>query len=154
MHKEDWTIRGRLYHTIQDQRDNEGQELFISMEGVALREPSVISKKIMHYVSVLSAGPQQYDWKIVSNAFEGMAPPTRATLSWVQELQRTEVVLQNSLTTNRRNVARSLVEAMQRPLKDFDSFATFRQSTAIAYSLWVRALKRSLTSRQLSGSHN
>ena len=33
------------------------------------------------------------------------------------------------------------MEAMKRPLKDFDNFATFRQSTAIAYSLWERAFE-------------
>ena len=30
---------------------------------------------------------------------------------------------------------------MKCPLKDFDNFATFRQSTAIAYSLWERAFE-------------
>ena len=30
---------------------------------------------------------------------------------------------------------------MKRPLKDFDNFATFCQSTAIAYSLWERAFE-------------
>jgi hypothetical protein len=106
------------------------------MEGVALREPSVISKKIMHHAKkfpyYLLDPSNTIIGKIVSNAFEGMAPPTRATLSWVHELQRTEVVLQNSLATSRRNVARSLVEAMKHPLKDFNSFAIFQQSNAIA----------------------
>ena len=81
--------------------------------------------------------------RIVSNAFEGMTPPKRATLSWVYVPQRTEVALQNSLSVNQRTVGRGLVtvEAMKRPLKDFDIFATFRQSAAIAYSLWERAFK-------------
>ena len=30
---------------------------------------------------------------------------------------------------------------MKRPLKDFDNFAKFLQSTAIAYSLWERAFE-------------
>ena len=76
--------------------------------------------------------------KAVSNAFEGITPPSRATLSWVHGLQRTEVALQNALSVNRLTVARSFVKAMNRLLKDFD-FATFCQSTAIAYSLWERA---------------
>ena len=38
--------------------------------------------------------------KIVSYAFEGIAPPSRATLFWVHELQRTEVALQNALSIN------------------------------------------------------
>ena len=67
--------------------------------------------------------------------------PSRATLSWVHELQRAEVALQNALSINRLTVARSLVKAMKCQLKDFDKFATFRQSTAIAYSLWERAFE-------------
>ena len=70
-----------------------------------------------------------------------MASPSRAMLSWVCELQRAEVALQNALSINRLTVARSLVKAMKCPLKDFDKFATFRQSTAIAYSLWERAFE-------------
>ena len=63
---EDWISRGRLDHTIRDDRDDEGQELFISMEGVSYREPEVIAKKIITHVRkfiVLSAGPQQYDYR-------------------------------------------------------------------------------------------
>ena len=131
--REDWILRGRLDHTIRDQRDNEGQELFFSMEGVALRKPSVISKKIMHHVKkfpyYLLDPSNTIIGKIVSIAFEGMAPPTRATLSWVHELQRTEVVLQNLLATNRRNVARSLVEAMKHRLKDFNSTPAVEQGS-------------------------
>ena len=65
--------------------------------------------------------------KIVSNASKGIAPPSRATLSWVHELKRTEVALQNALSVNRLTVARSLVKAMKRLQKEFDNFATFCQ---------------------------
>ena len=115
------------------------------MEGVSYREPEVIAKKIMIHVRkfpfYLLAPSNMIIGKIVSNASEGIAPPSRATLSWVHELQRTEVALQNALSVNRLTVARSLVKAMKRPLKDFDNFATFSQSTAIAYSLWERAFE-------------
>ena len=43
------------------------------------------------------------------------------------------------LVTNRGAVAYNLVAAMKHPLTDFDNFAIFQQSTAIAYSLWERA---------------
>ena len=73
------------------------------------------------------------------NAFEAIAPSYRATLFWVHELQRAEVALQNELSVNRLDVAQRLVKLMKCPLKDFDTFAAFRKSTAIAYSLWERA---------------
>ena len=77
--------------------------------------------------------------KIVSNAFEVIAPPGSITLFWVHELQRSEAVLQNMLVTNRGAVAYNLAAAMKHPLTDFDIFATFQQSTSNAYSLWERA---------------
>ena len=78
---------------------------------------------------------------IICNAFEAIAPPNRTTLFWVYELQRAEVALQNEFSVSRLEVAqrRRLVKAMKCPLNDFDTFATFRKSTAIAYSLWERA---------------
>ena len=121
--REDWIFRGRLYYTMQDYRDNEGQELYISMEGVSLREPVVIGKKMMLHLKnfpfYLLEPSNTMIGKIVSNAFEVMAPPGRVTLSWVYELQHTESVLQNTLSINRRTVARCLVKAMKRQLKDF-----------------------------------
>ena len=76
--REDWIFRGRLYYTMHDHRDNEGQELYISMEGVPLREPEVIAKKIMLHVKkfrfYLLDPSNTMIGKIVSNAFEGMAP--------------------------------------------------------------------------------
>ena len=59
--REDWILRGRLYYTIPEHRDNEGQELYISMEGVPLREPEIIDNTPSEEFSELSAGGQQYD---------------------------------------------------------------------------------------------
>ena len=129
--REDWISRGRLDYTIWDDHDEEGQELFISMEGVSYREPDVTAKQLLFHVKkfpiYLLAPSNLIIGKTVSSAFEVMAPPSRATLSWVHELQRTEVALQNALSINRLTVARSLVKAMKRLQKEFDNFATFRQ---------------------------
>ena len=43
------------------------------------------------------------------------------------------------LSTNRHAVRHNLVLAMKRQLTNFDEFATFWQTTSIAYSLWERA---------------
>ena len=48
---------------------------------------------------------------IIANAFETIAPPSRATLFWVHELQRAEVALQNALSVSRLEVAQRLVKA-------------------------------------------
>ena len=77
--------------------------------------------------------------KIVSNAFDVIAPPARVSVFWMHELQRTEAVFQNMLSSNRLAAGHNLVLAMKRQLTNFDDFATFRQSTSIAYSIWERA---------------
>ena len=102
--REDWISSGRLDYTIRDDHDEEGQELYISMEGVSYREPDVTAKQMLYHVRkfpiYLLAPSNMIIEKIVSNAFEGIAPPSRATLSWVHELQRTDVALQNALSVN------------------------------------------------------
>ncbi len=43
----DWIKLGRIYHALTDLHDSKGQELFISMEGILLREPKVTAKLII-----------------------------------------------------------------------------------------------------------
>ena len=80
--REDWISRGRLDYTIRDDHDEEGQELFFSMEGVSYREPSVNAKQLLYHVEkfpiYLLAPSNMIIGKIVSSAFEVMAPPSRA----------------------------------------------------------------------------
>ena len=140
---------------MRDDLNEEGQELFISMEGVSYREPNVTAKQILYHVRkfliYLLVPSNMIIGKIVSSAFEGMAPPSRSTLSWVHELQRTEVALQNALSINRLTVARSQVKAMKRILIILlHSVNQLPLPTVFREEL----LRRSLTSRQLSGCHN
>ena len=131
-----------LLHTARIY-DDEGQELFISMEGVPLREPEITAKQIItqlkNFSIYLLGASNTMIGKIVSNAFDVIAPPARVSVFWIHELQRTEAVFQNMLSTNRHAVGHNLVSAMKRQLTNFDDFATFRQSTSIAYSLWELA---------------
>ena len=139
----DWESRGRLDHTMRDDCDHGGQLLYITMEGVAYRDPEVMANKLLYHVRKFPTyllGPSNtMIGTIFANAFETIAPPSRATLSWVHELQRAEVALQNALSISRLDVAQRLLKVMKFLLKNFDTFATFRKSTAIAYSLWERA---------------
>ena len=113
------------------------------MEGVAYRDPETAANQLLHHLKkfpVYLLGPaNDMIGTIIMNAFEAIAPSNRAKLFWVQELQRAEVALQNELSVSRLDVAQRLVKLMKCPLKDFDTFAAFRKSTAIAYSLWERA---------------
>ena len=88
--------------------DDEGQELFISMEGVPLWEPEITAKKIItqlkNFPIYLLGASNKMIGKIVSNAFNVIAPPARVSVFWIHELQRTEAVFQNMLSTNRHAV--------------------------------------------------
>ena len=86
--REDWISRGRLDHTIRDDRDDEGQDLFIrrcflSWTRRYRKEDNDPCEKISIY---LLAPRNMIIWKLVSNAFKGIAPPRRSTLSWLHEL--------------------------------------------------------------------
>ena len=135
---EDWASRGRLEDTMRDDCDSEGRLLYITMEGVAYRDPETAANQLLHHLKkfpVYLLGPaNDMIGTIIMNAFEAIAPSNRATLFWVQELQRAEVALQNELSVSQLDVTR-LVKLMKCPLKDFDTFAAFRKSTAIAHSL-------------------
>ena len=122
--------------------DEQGQERFISMEGAPLREPEIIAKQIILQLNnfpIYLLASNTMIGKRVSNAFDVIAPLARVSVFWIRELQRTEAVFQNMLSTNRHAVGHNLVLAMKRQLTNFVYSATFRQSTLIAYSLWERA---------------
>ena len=135
--REDWMSRGRLYYTMPENYDNEGQELFISMEGVPLWEPEITAKQIItqlkNFPIYLLGASNTMIGKIVSNAFDVIAPPARVSVFWLHELQRTEAVLQNMLSNNRSAIGHNLVVAMKSPIRNFADFATYRQTISIAY---------------------
>ena len=126
--------------------DEQGQKLFVSMEGAPLQEPEIIAKQIILqrnnfpiYFLGASSTSNTMIGKNVSNAFDVIAPPARVPVFWIYELQQTEAVFQNMLSTNRHAVGHNLVLAMKRQVMNIVYSATFRQSTSIAYSLWERA---------------
>ena len=93
--REDWISSGRLDYTIWDDHDEEGQELFISMEGVSYLEPDVTAKQLLCHVRkfliYLLAPSNVIIGKIVSSAFEVMAPPSRATLSFSEPMSHSRM---------------------------------------------------------------
>ena len=83
---------GRIYYTMTDLHDSEGKELYISMEGIPLREPEVTAKQIIRQLKnspiYLLGASNTMIGNIVSNEFEVIVPPGQVTLFWVHELQR------------------------------------------------------------------
>ena len=141
--KTDWLKIGRIYHTMPEYYDEQGQELYISMEGAPLREPENIAKQLIlqlnNFPIYLLAAANAMIGKIVTNAFEIIAPPARVSVFFLHELQRTEAVFQNMLCNNRSAVKHNLLVAMNSKIMSYDDYATFRQNTSIAYSLLERA---------------
>ena len=74
--------------------------------------------------------------------FEPVAPRAYFTLSWVHEIQRIEIVLQNQLAQDPGAVLSGLVETMQTKLVDYNDFVCFKKSTSILLCLWERANQR------------
>ena len=75
----DWAKIGRLYYLMPDYYDEQGLELFISMEGAPIREPEITAKQIIlqlnYFLIYLLAASNTMVGKIVSNAFDVIAPP-------------------------------------------------------------------------------
>ena len=85
--RKDWAKISRLYYTMPAHYDEQGQELFISMEGAPLREPEIIAKQIILHLNnfpiYLLAASNTMIGKIVSNAFDVIAPPARVLVFWL-----------------------------------------------------------------------
>ena len=82
--RQDWASIGRLYYKMLEYYDEQGQELFISMEGAPFREPEITAKQIILqlnnfpiYLLGASSTSNTMIGKIVSNAFDVIAPPAR-----------------------------------------------------------------------------
>ena len=92
--KGDWMQHGRNYFTMPDLHDSEGHELYISMEGIPLREPEVTATQIIRQLKIfpiyLRGASNTMMGELILNAFEVIAPPGRVTVFCVHELQRSE----------------------------------------------------------------
>ena len=89
--RKEWASIGRLYYTMPEYYDKQGQELFISMEGTPLREPEIIAKQIILQLNnlpiYLLGASNTVIGKIVQNAFDVIAPPARVSVFWIHEFQ-------------------------------------------------------------------
>ena len=114
-------------------------------EGIPLRQGNQLVKKVLHqldnFPTYLLGVCSVMISKTLATAFESMAPPGRATLFWLFQLQRCDIIFQNILATEQGAVASKLLEAMQYNLFDYKNFLFFKRSNSIALCLWERALQ-------------
>jgi hypothetical protein len=80
---------------------------------------------------------------IMGRTFELLAQAdAQVTLSWVRELQRIEVALQNKWNQDPDAVHAGLIETMQIRLVDYSSFVKVRNSLSIFTNLWEKTFCR------------
>ena len=102
--KDDWIARGRsptdIYTIFLTVSLSKGQEPFLSMEDVPLRQEARAMKTLRRLENfpknLLGLGNEMIG-KIMASVFGAMAQPTRGVLSGVRQLQIIEILLQNML---------------------------------------------------------
>ena len=80
--------------------------------------------------------------KVMERFFEPVAPRAQTTLSWVRDLQRIEISLQNKLSQDQRAVLTDITRTLETKLVDYNTFANFRKSMIILTCLWERSTNR------------
>ena len=100
--RSDWISMGRDPTTIADQRDLNGHEVFVNLQGVPVHTPNTNAewsiRKIREFPPYLLGFSNDMIGRIMERFFEPVAPRAQTTLSWVRDLQRIEIALQNKLS--------------------------------------------------------
>ena len=95
--RSDWINQGRDPLTMADQRDLDGHEVFINIQGVAIHTPvtnaELIIRKVRQFPPYLPGYSNNMTGRIMERIFEPIAPSASTTLFWVHDLQRIEVAL-------------------------------------------------------------
>jgi hypothetical protein len=141
-----WIIQGRDSATMADLKDAEGNEVFINLQGVPLKNPTqqaqIIIEKVQNFPTYLLEIGNEMIGKIMELSFEQVAPRAYGTLSWVWELQRIKIALQNNLARDPEAVRTGLIHVMHTKLDKYSSFVKFRRSMAIFTILWERSVQK------------
>ena len=97
--RSDWISMGRDPTTIADQRDMNGHEVFVNLQGVPIHTPNINAewtiRKIQEFPTYLLGYSNNMIGRIMERFFEPVAPRAWTTLSWVRDLQQIEIALQN-----------------------------------------------------------
>jgi hypothetical protein len=97
-----WINLGRLPESMSDQLDSRGQWPYLSMEGPPLRinliESSSTLNQLKKFPIFLLDTWNQRIGQILETVIRSLPPQSSNTLSYLFQLQRVEIVLQNALT--------------------------------------------------------
>ncbi len=110
--RSDWVNQGRGPSTLDDFWYADGDEKFITIEGIQLRDPvhkaENVLQRVQRFLTYLLKPSNKVIGTIMGIAFEPLAPPAQ-----VMELQRVEVALQNKLNQFPHAVHAGLIGTMQ-----------------------------------------
>jgi hypothetical protein len=132
----DWINHGKYPSNLEICQYADGEEKYISIGGIPYIDPvhkaGYRIRRVQNFQPFLLEPSNRDIGYIKGRVFEPPAPPAaQVTLSWVRELQRIEVALQNKLNQDPDAVHAGLIEAMQTKMVDYSSFVKARKSLSI-----------------------
>ncbi len=149
----DWINLGRDPSNLEICRYEYGDEKFISVEGVPYKNPMMRAgcyiRMVQEFPIYLLEPSNRVIGNVLGRAFEPLAPPSaHITLSWLLELQRIEIALQNKLNQDLDAVQTGLVhtglvQVMRTKMVDYSSFVKVKKSLSIFITLCEKTLFRS-----------
>jgi hypothetical protein len=146
----DWINLGRDLSYLETFWYEDGNEKFISIEGVPYQNPM---EKIPCCVTMIQEFPicllepsNSVIKDILERDFEPLAPPlSHVTLFWLRELQRIEITLHNKLNQDQDAVHTGLLQVMRTKMVDYPSFVKVKKSLSIFINLWEKTFCRSFS---------
>ncbi len=138
-----WINFGRDLSSLEFCRFEDGDEKYISIEGVQYQNPmrraGYLIVMVQKFPTYLLEPSNRVIGDVLERAFEPLAPPsTHVTLFWLRELQRIEISLQNKLSQDLDAMHMGLIEVMQTKMVDYLSFVKVKRSISIFINLWEK----------------
>ena len=101
-----------------------------------LKASLYIIKMVQEFPTYLLEPSNRVLGDVLGRAFEPLAPPSaQVTLSWLRELQRIEVALQNKLNQDPDAIHAGLIEAMQTMMVYYLSIVKVKKSLSMFINL-------------------
>ncbi len=127
----DWINLGRDTSNLEICQYEDGDEKYMSVVGVPYKNPiwraGCYIRMVQEYPIYLLEPSNRVIGDVLGKAFEPVAPPSaHISLSWIRELQRMEISLQNKLNQDPDVVHTGLVQVMQTKMIDNSSFVKAR----------------------------
>ncbi len=139
----DWINLGREQYKLELCLYEDRDEKYVSIEGVPYQNPmcraGYLMKRVQDSPTYLLEPSNRVIGDVLGRAFEPLAlPSTQVTLSWVLELLRIDIALQNKLNQDPDAVNEGLIEAIQTNMLEYSSFVKVKKSLSIFIILWEK----------------